>query len=184
MANAGRPRVLADEQKRRQLFAMIATGTGVESAARQVGCSPWTVYREAQRDEDFAQRLRDAQTAVELTPLQAMRQAARDDWRAAAWWLERCYPDRFAKRKPETVSAGDVGNLLNEVATIFSELCPDPELREQFAERVAEVQEQHLSAAEAKKLGPPRAKTQHERVLEEIDRELGARMDSVRQMFP
>lgn len=84
MSSAGRPRLLADEEKRRTLFAMISIGSGREAAARHVGCSVWTISREAVRDPDFDRRLREAETSAELMPLQMLRKASGSHWRAAA----------------------------------------------------------------------------------------------------
>ena len=98
----GRPRAL-DEPKRREICAMVATGCGLASAARYVGCDVSTIRREARRNPDFAQRLRRAQRDCELAPLDAMRKAARRYWRAAAWLLERLNAERYGKTDAQNI---------------------------------------------------------------------------------
>jgi len=171
MTNRGRPRALADQQKRRTLFAMISIGAGLESAARHVGCSVDTVRREARRDEDFAQQLRDAETTALLMPLRMLRNAAGTHWRAAAWLLERCYPEQFARRKPETVSPAPVGTLLDDVVTIVDEICQDDAQRELIFEQLAELQQHCLGAAQAALQGPPQPKSDMDRFVEKFGRE-------------
>ena len=62
MAQVGRPRAL-DEVKRREVCrTLMAAGCGLEWASRYVGCSARTVRREALRNEDFHEPLREPRT--------------------------------------------------------------------------------------------------------------------------
>jgi hypothetical protein len=67
MAKPGRHRAL-DEAKRRQVCAQVAAGSGLASAARYVGCSERTVFREAERNPEFKEQLRDAEMAGKNSP--------------------------------------------------------------------------------------------------------------------
>src|SRR5262245_30409408 len=87
----GRRRILNDA-KCQEVCSLVTAGCGIEDAARHVGCVPKTIFREARRNPDFGKSLKEAQTAAELTPLNAMRDAAKQNWRAAAWLLERTNP--------------------------------------------------------------------------------------------
>lgn len=141
MSNAGRPRLLADEEKRRTLFAMIAVGSGREAAARHLGCSVWTIAREAVRDPEFGRRLRDAETSAELLPLQMMRKASGSHWRAAAWLLERLNPEQFVRRRPDTLTPTELNAVLEQVVGILAEEFGDHEQRERILQRLQQVQE-------------------------------------------
>ena len=174
MSNRGRPRALADEQKRRTVCAMISVGAGIEAAARQAGCSTWTIRREAQRDEDFAQRLREAETAAGLMPLQMLRKAASTQWRAAAWLLERSCPERFARRKPETIAPEEVKSLLDTVATIMAEECPDAAQQNRMIGRLEQLQQDHFGEARAAQQGPPEAMSEIEQFIQQFDRKHNA----------
>jgi hypothetical protein len=100
MGIMGRPRALNDAQ-RREVCALIATGCGFRTAADYVGCSPSTIRREALRNPEFHEQVRNADLRCQLTPLQAIMKAAATNWRAAAWLLERTNPQRYGnQRKP------------------------------------------------------------------------------------
>jgi hypothetical protein len=56
---------------------------------------------------------------AQLSPLRAMQQAVATHWRAAAWFLERAYPDRFARRDPAAFAPKQARRLLSEVLDIL-----------------------------------------------------------------
>jgi Helix-turn-helix domain len=122
VAAPGRPRSL-DDGKRREICALLTAGYPMYAAADYVGCSPRTIKREIRRNSEFADRVRRAETAGQLEPLSTVRNAAKSDWRAAAWYLERTNPSRFAKRNPVLFKPEDVlehletigGQMLDEV---------------------------------------------------------------------
>lgn len=113
----------------------------------------------------FEQRVAEARNAVKLESLALLRQSARDrvseqgtslkgDWKAAAWWLERRYPEEYAVKKegvnPER-AAGLLGVLMDRVLS-------DPRLELTPAQRacIPEVLHEHLDAlsGEARSLEP------------------------------
>ena len=47
---------------------------------------------------DFALRLHAAQAEAEIDLVETLNEAASRDWKAAAWKLERKYPDRYGPR--------------------------------------------------------------------------------------
>ncbi len=90
------------EEKKRELFAALLLGLNRKVAADCVGCSPQTIWRTARRDPEFAKRLRQLEGKSELALLHSVQVAAKDEknWRAAAWALERLFPDRYSRRGP------------------------------------------------------------------------------------
>src|SRR4051812_24208195 len=88
---AGRPLAL-DDAKRREICALVAGGCGLREAARYVRCNINTIRREAERNPEFDERLRNSETYAQLSPLRAMQHAVGTHWRAAAWMLERAFP--------------------------------------------------------------------------------------------
>ena len=94
-----RPRAL-DDNKRREIYALLSTGCDRHTAARHVGCSARTIRREALRDPEFADQLNKAEAACRVGHLRAIRHAAKSDWRAAAWLHESGKPDPFARPHP------------------------------------------------------------------------------------
>ena len=128
MANLGRPRAL-DDTKRREVCAMVSAGSGIERAAKYVGCNPSTIRREALRNADFHDQLRRAELAAELEPLQLLRKKAATHWRAAAWLLERVNPHRFNKQDVNRLTKDQVEELFEEILEVIDSEMPDQETR-------------------------------------------------------
>jgi IS30 family transposase len=135
MAPVGRPRVL-DEAKRREICALVSAGCGIEAAARYVGCAPTTIRREALRNDDFHDDLRQAELTAQLSPLRAMRQAAATHWRAAAWLLERTHPERFAKQNPKNFRPEQVEAFMTHMAEVVAEEISDEPTRQRVYRRL------------------------------------------------
>ncbi len=121
----GRPRAL-DDAKRREICALLAGGCGLREAARYVRCSTITIRREAERNSEFREQLRRSETYAQLSPLRAMQHAVGTHWRAAAWMLERAFPERFARPEPGAFGARQARQLLDEVLHIIHSEMIDP----------------------------------------------------------
>lgn len=136
----GRPPVL-DDAKKREICAILAVGCKRATAARYVGCHPCTIGRTAKRDEQFALDLERAESKHEVKHLAFISKAAEEGkyWRAAAWALERMYPERYGPRRPETYTAEQVGHLLQQFAgVVLAEVREEPQ-REQIVARLADL---------------------------------------------
>jgi hypothetical protein len=48
---------------------------------------------------DFRAAIKKAQARAEENALKRIQTASRKQWQAAAWWLERKYPERWGKRE-------------------------------------------------------------------------------------
>ncbi|MEX0937206.1 MAG: hypothetical protein WDZ59_05045 [Pirellulales bacterium] len=121
----GRPEVL-DQAKRGTVCALVAIGCSRSQAAEYVGCSPSTITRLAQRNEPFAEQLRQAEMQREVTPLKNVVAASGRSWRAGAWLLERMYPDRYGRRQPDAVSRGEVIHFAEQMGRIIRSHIHDP----------------------------------------------------------
>jgi hypothetical protein len=121
----GRPRAL-DDGKRREICALIAGGCGLGDAARYVNCSVSTIRREAERNPDFLAQLRRSENQARLSPLRAMQQAMGTHWRAAAWFLERAFPDRFARPESSIFGPREARELMKDVFELVSTQIQDP----------------------------------------------------------
>jgi hypothetical protein len=80
----GRPPVLDDLLKGR-LLSLMAVGLSFRQAAAQVGVHHQTLLGTLKRDEEFAQQIAEARLDAISQPLLTVVQAARKNWRAAAW---------------------------------------------------------------------------------------------------
>src|SRR4051812_6525875 len=121
----GRPRAL-DDAKRREICALVAGGCGLREAARYVRCNVNTIRREAERNTEFDEQLRRSETYAQLSPLRAMQHAVATHWRAAAWMLERAFPERFARPEPGAFGSRQARELLNEALGVISSEISDP----------------------------------------------------------
>lgn len=125
MVKRGRPNWL-DATKKGQILAIVSLGGTRGMAARFVGCTPRTIRNEARRDPEFAAALAKAADAPELSYLQSIRKAAQETryWRAAAWALERTRPQRYAPRRPDTISFAQMRRFINELVAIVTDEVP------------------------------------------------------------
>jgi hypothetical protein len=141
----GRPRVL-DDVKRREVCALIAGGCSIQEAARYVRCSYKTIRREMKRDPAFHEHLRRSEMFAQLSPLRAMQQAAATHWRAAAWILERAYPDRFARRNA-TFGPKQARSLLSDILQIIRSEVLDQFQQDRIEKRLRVTFEYAIRAA-------------------------------------
>jgi hypothetical protein len=120
-----RRRQKLDEARQREVCAILAVGGTRQMAAHYVGCHVETIRRTARREPQFAQRLRRSEVGAELTLLRSIHAAAGDvrHWRAAAWALERMFPQRYARRRPDALPLERAVELIEQVvATLLKEV--------------------------------------------------------------
>ena len=103
-AAMARPAKLTPERAD-DLVVLLAARVPVEVAARSVNVSRRTLDRWLRQDE-LRERVERARAAgaestdalSEARAVVLILRAAQEDWRAAAWWLERRHPQRWALR--------------------------------------------------------------------------------------
>ena len=98
----GRPPVLDDLAKGR-LLGLMSHGLSFRQAAAQLGVHHQTLLNALKRDESFAQQVAEARLDAISQPLLVVVEAARKNWRAAAW-LAKFLNDRRVssyERTPE-----------------------------------------------------------------------------------
>ena len=106
-APVGRPAKLDDEVAGR-LIEVLRMGGYAETAAAVAGISRQTFYNWLERGDpegraeadapfrEFRERVEAARAEGEARNVGLIARAASKDWKAAAWMLERQYPDRWA----------------------------------------------------------------------------------------
>ena len=109
---------------------VIALGTGCtrEAAARHAGIDRTTLYRWLERDAAIRTRVEKAEADVEVRLAAQIVQAAPDDWRAAAWLLERRRPAGYG-RAQAAAAAGAMTAAPTPGPNPLDDLTPD-EIRE------------------------------------------------------
>jgi hypothetical protein len=95
-------------------------------AADGCGSTVENIRSEETFDPCFAQRIRCARMTSEVNLLGSLTGAAGDskNWRAAAWLLERLYPDRYARRKPNTLTLRDHEQCLQQISDFVQSIAP------------------------------------------------------------
>jgi hypothetical protein len=145
----GRPRAL-DETKLREICALVTAGSGIVGAARYVGCAASTIRREACRNPDFNERLRRASLAAELTPLNAVRDAAKKYWRAGAWLLERLDAQRYGKQNVRFLKPEQFADLSDALIDVMKDEIKDKGVLQRIVKRFENLSKfaEHEAAAQ------------------------------------
>lgn len=112
---SGRPTRLTEEHIRKIVHAILA-GNYLETAASYANIYPKTLRNwlvaGAQRNasalqRELTRRVNDAVAVAEVNAIAEIRAVGagldgrKRDWKALAWWLERKFPDRWARKTPE-----------------------------------------------------------------------------------
>jgi transposase-like protein len=113
----GRPSKFTPEAKERILLA-IRSGNWLCVAARAGGITYETLrewLRQGEADLEagketefsgFSVAVQEARDWVEMRNVGFIQVAARKNWSAAAWWLEKSRPDRWGKKPVQPISGG------------------------------------------------------------------------------
>lgn len=100
---------MLDKQRKTRLLAAIQKGMPLKHAAMLAGISYDTLNRWRVRGEEkgaplrfrqFCKALRHSQAVAMLRLVSCVQEAGKQDWRAAAWMLERRHPEDFGKPAP------------------------------------------------------------------------------------
>jgi hypothetical protein len=121
----GRPDLL-DSEKADALIKHLSVGNNIETACELAGIGSTTYFRWMQtgaqedapeRYKEFRERATRARAEAEARNVVIVQQAARNDWRAAAWYLERSKPDRWRRRDGLELTGANGGPIQSEVVT-------------------------------------------------------------------
>ncbi len=168
MGKGGRPTKL-NEDVQHKICSAIRAGNYIETAAAYAGINKSTLYdwmkrgeREKQRVEknpryrvrkreepfvEFSNAIEKALADAEIRDVAIIARAAEDVWQAAAWRLERKFPDRWGKkmRVEQEVKQEVSGTVVNR-HEITEEL-------KQYADAINEVTNYILASQDASQNG-------------------------------
>ena len=109
-----------------RITRLIRLGNCRETAAAAAGISSrtlrnWCMWGADGREPytEFCDALEAAEAEIEKNVVIAVIAAAKKDWKAAAWWLERRHPNRWRDKKPTAIVEGsaEAENVWAEVTT-------------------------------------------------------------------
>jgi hypothetical protein len=86
LGTGGRPKVLTPELVEK-LYMLLSVGFSRRQAAAYLGISAGTICTAAGKNPEFAAELRRAEELTALQSEMTLMSAARQNWRAAAWYL-------------------------------------------------------------------------------------------------
>ena len=102
-------------ERSKRLLDAIRMGATYELACNYAGISPDTFDRWRKAHADFAEQVKEAEGAAAVGWLAKIEKAANDgEWQAAAWKLERRYPQMYGRRVQE-MQGKDGGPLASVV---------------------------------------------------------------------
>jgi len=109
-----------------KLFRALRLGSYIETAANYAGITRQTLYnwidrgrKEESPYHEFVKELDQVMAEAELRDLAIITEAAKEQWQAAAWRLERRYPDRWGRVDRSVKQDGD--SALNTLAATIKE---------------------------------------------------------------
>lgn len=108
-------------------YKYIAAGNYVETVCEYLGISKNTWYvwlRKGEKQKqgvyrDFYDAIKKAEAEAEMRNVAIIQKAAQDTWQAAAWFLERKYPERWGKRD---TALEDIQKQQNEMLSRIKEI--------------------------------------------------------------
>src|SRR5260221_313994 len=140
-ADMGRPtKFNADVQQR--ICEAVELGATYEDAAEYVGIAYETLRDWSNKNPVFSAALRASVGKATLGWLELIERAAVDDWRAAAWKLERRHPQRWGPRERiEVAHSGGVDvQVLATMRTAVAQVFPDdPDAPIRLADALAAI---------------------------------------------
>ena len=110
-----------DQSDLHLLCTLVSRGCTVQEAARWVGCKLAEIRHQRDTNDAFRRQLAQAKMKAKLAPLRAMQRAMKKDWRAAAWFLERTQPEKFARRNHRAFTQKQVNALIKDITSIVGE---------------------------------------------------------------
>lgn len=132
---AGRPTILTEELQKR-ITDVIRAGNYIETAAAYAGINKTTLYdwmkrgaaeqkrvhetgRKPQKKElpflEFSNAVEKALAESEIRDVTRIGDASRSDWKAAAWRLERKFPQKWGKKFQQIDANEDEKNLKMQI---------------------------------------------------------------------
>lgn len=109
MAHKGRRPLYENKEIIDKLIDAVRRGNYVETACKMAGVSESSYYAWLQRAReekdppkaltDFLEAIKKAESEAEAEALQIIKDASRDTWQAAAWYLERRSYNRWGRKE-------------------------------------------------------------------------------------
>jgi hypothetical protein len=137
-----------DETKKKQLCTILGVGGTFDMAREYLGCSLRTIQREMERDEKFAQEVREAAMNAEVKCLETIQKAQTDKntfWRPATWLLERLHPKRYEKAKRDLIPMNAFPEAMISACDMAISCMAPEDIRKQLEPKIDEFIQEELA---------------------------------------
>ena len=134
----GRPAAFDDADQ--QMFcSLVGLGLSIDTAAHCLGYASITARRALRKKPGFLEKYHNARIGNYANSLMTLQKAAKSDWRAASWTVERLLPEHFAKRRTDlTVQAAQV--MYQEAVAQIRAVLPKGKLRRRVTQRLLQLE--------------------------------------------
>lgn len=115
----------------RVIIEALELGMTQRAACNVANIDPATFYDWMERHDDFSSAVNMARDRGKQEALQRIREAAREPkhWQAAAWYLERSFPQEYGQRRIHEFDRESAAQTLREIAAEYGVLPTDEEIR-------------------------------------------------------
>lgn len=115
----GRPRTVMTDEAKDKIVRAVRLGLWPDRAAEMHGIKSGTMRKERKIDPAFSTAIKEAEAAAESAVLSRILRHMEKQWTAAAWMLERRWPERWAKREVQPPpNRDDARKLLDDIRAI------------------------------------------------------------------
>lgn len=97
MAAGRKPKGSVNSATQAQLETVLSSGATVKDACAYVGITTETFYQWCNKYPDFSDTMQKARATAKVASVAVIRQAAKSNWQAAAWFLERSDPESWGR---------------------------------------------------------------------------------------
>ncbi|GHT13124.1 hypothetical protein FACS1894170_08750 [Planctomycetales bacterium] len=127
--------------QRKEILTVLKIGSSRDAAARFAKSDPATLRRYIREHPKFAQEVAKAEQDAEVYCLTKLRKATDKDqqWRCAAWMLERRYPNRYGVRKANVLTKEELQALFRNFGDIIGSEIADESTRQRVLQRIEET---------------------------------------------
>lgn len=137
----GRPTVRT-KRNRLALVRAIKQGLAPTVAAKAVGMSADTLRRWRDDDETLEGAIAKAQAQASAEMVEHVRAAAKKTWQAAAWWLERNFPEHYSQTADRPTPPSDDERQANKALAMLAML-PLAQQQQRYTALHKEIAEYH-----------------------------------------
>jgi len=129
---------LLSPEEQHRVCGVVQRGCDYETAVKLIGRTLGDLRTTLRTRGDFACELARSEAICEFRHMENLQKAAEEpkNWRVSVWWLEHRLPERFASRRPGTLSATGLQGLLRDLAAGLAEDVRSGEDRRRIQQRL------------------------------------------------